>query len=137
MELYIQIRNGIPFEHPIFGDNFKQAFPHIDCDNLPAEFARFERVPAPSVGVYEVNDGVTYEWENGVVKDVWHIRSMTADEKMAKQEKVKEIWATVGFASWSFNEVTCRFDPPILMPNDGKMYDWNEDNQNWVEINND
>ena len=45
MELYIQIRNGQPFEHPIFGDNFRQAFPGIDVDNLPPEFAVFQRVP--------------------------------------------------------------------------------------------
>lgn len=136
MELYIQIKNGIPFEHPIFGDNFRQAFPDIDVDNLPADFARFERIPAPSIGVYEVNDGVTYEWDNGVVKDVWHIRPMTDDERTAKQNKVKETWATVGFGSWIFNEVTCSFDPPVPMPNDGKRYEWNEDNQNWVEVNN-
>ena len=41
MELFIQIRNGQPFEHPIFGDNFRQAFPDVDVDNLPPEFARF------------------------------------------------------------------------------------------------
>ena len=44
MELYIQIRNGQPFEHPILGDNFRQAFPKIDVSNLPPEFAKFERI---------------------------------------------------------------------------------------------
>ena len=44
MELFIRLVNGEPFEHPIMGDNFREAFPHIDTDNLPSEFARFLRV---------------------------------------------------------------------------------------------
>ena len=43
-------------------------------------------------------------------------------------------------ASWTLNEETCVYDPPIPMPNDGKYYDWDEsayqaDNtKGWVEI---
>lgn len=43
-------------------------------------------------------------------------------------------------ASWTLNEDTCVYDPPIPMPNDGKYYDWDEsayqsDNtKGWVEI---
>tara|TARA_Y100000114_G_scaffold92322_1_gene85791 strand:+ start:94 stop:486 length:393 start_codon:yes stop_codon:yes gene_type:complete len=44
------------------------------------------------------------------------------------------------YASWTLNEDTCVYDPPIPMPNDGKYYDWDEsayqaDNtKGWVEI---
>ena len=41
MELFIRIKDGEPFEHPIFGDNFRAAFPDIDSDNLPPDFVRF------------------------------------------------------------------------------------------------
>ena len=54
MELFIRIVDGAPFEHPIMGDNFREAFPHIDTENLPPEFARFVRVAMPTIGVYEV-----------------------------------------------------------------------------------
>lgn len=84
MELFIQIRNGQPFEHPILGDNFREAFPHIDVDNLPPEFARFERVEEPQVGIFEVNQGVSYQWVGGVVKDVWVVRPMTNEERTEK-----------------------------------------------------
>jgi hypothetical protein len=82
MELFIQIRNGQPFEHPIFGDNFRQAFPDIDVDNLPPEFAKFERVERPMLGVYQamIQDDPTYELVAGIWKDVWHVRDMTAEE---------------------------------------------------------
>ena len=85
MNLYIRIVNEQPFEHPIFEDNFVQAFPHIDIHNLPPDFARFERVEQPIVGVYEVYEGVTYEWFDNIVKDVHHLRPMTEEEKTAKQ----------------------------------------------------
>lgn len=86
MELFIQIRDGQPYEHPIFGDNFRQAFPHIDVNNLPPEFARFERVPCPNEATrYQVDD-VTYQWVNGMVKDVWFVRTLNAEEYAAKTE---------------------------------------------------
>ena len=37
------------------------------------------------------------------------------------------------FASWTLNETTCLWDPPVAMPDDGKYYIWNEDNTNWEE----
>lgn len=132
MELYIRIKNGRPFEHPIFGDNFRQAFPDVDTNNLPPLFARFTRVEHPIVGVYEVYEGVTYEWDGGIVKDVHHVRPMTEQEKAAKQQAVKDNWAANGFASWTFNEATCAFVPPIPYPQDGKRYRWDEPTTSWV-----
>ena len=38
------------------------------------------------------------------------------------------------YASWTLNEDTCLWDPPVLMPDDGKMYWWNEAINSWEEI---
>ena len=38
------------------------------------------------------------------------------------------------FNSWLLNEETCRWESPVPYPNDGKMYSWNEENTEWVEI---
>jgi hypothetical protein len=38
------------------------------------------------------------------------------------------------FNSWVLNEDTCLWDPPTAMPDDGKMYRWDEDTTSWVEI---
>ena len=35
------------------------------------------------------------------------------------------------FNSWLLNEQTCLWESPIPMPTDGKLYTWNEINQNW------
>tara|TARA_R110001592_G_scaffold245781_1_gene507295 strand:- start:1682 stop:2107 length:426 start_codon:yes stop_codon:yes gene_type:complete len=134
MELYIQIKNEQAFQHPILGDNFRQAFPDIDTNNLPSTFARFTRLPEPVLGVYEVCDGCTYEWEGDEITDVHHVRVMTAAEKIVKQDAAKTNWIERGFASWSFNESTCLFDPPTPHPNDDKQYNWNEEILAWDEV---
>jgi hypothetical protein len=37
------------------------------------------------------------------------------------------------FASWVLNESTCLWDAPVAMPQDGKIYFWDEATVNWVE----
>jgi hypothetical protein len=38
------------------------------------------------------------------------------------------------FASWTLNDTTCLWDAPVAMPTDGKVYSWNEETVNWVEV---
>jgi hypothetical protein len=38
------------------------------------------------------------------------------------------------FASWTLNDTTCLWDAPVAMPTDGKMYTWDEEAGNWVEL---
>lgn len=135
MNLFIRIKNGQPFEHPITEENFILAFPKIDVSNLPTNFARFERVPRPELGVYELYTGVTYEWVDGVVKDVHHTRLMTQEEKTAKQNTYKDFWNSQwGYASWTFDEENCVFVPPIPKPVDGNVYDWDEQTTSWILV---
>ena len=134
MRLFIQIRNGQPFEHPILQDNLRQSFPNVDINNLPSGFANFIRVEKPVISAYEVYENVSYEFVNGAVTDVHHVRVMTVEEKKLKQDGVKEIWATQGYPSWVFDEVTCSFKPPVAMPTDDKKYQWDESTTSWIEV---
>ena len=115
MELFIRIKDGAPFEHPIFGDNFRAAFPDVDVNNLPPEFARFERIEPPVLGPYEKNQSVRYEiGEDGVCRDIWSCEQMTEEEIKAKQDEVKTRWAENELTpkTWIFDEETCSFIPP-------------------------
>ncbi len=136
MELYIRIKNGQPFEHPILGNNFRQAFPDVNTNNLPEWVAKFERVLPPVIGPYEIYEGVTYQWVGDFVKDVHIVRQMTLEEKQEKQNNVKTNWAENGFASWLFDENLCIFVPPIPYPTDGKRYFWDEATITWLEVAN-
>ena len=42
-------------------------------------------------------------------------------------------YAPQPYPSWSLNEDTCLWMPPVAKPDDGKYYSWDEANQNWVE----
>ena len=128
MELFIRVdESGNAVGHPILGDNFREAFPHIDTENLPPEFSKFVRVPCPELGVYEALEGwetgqvfPTYHKINGVFTDVWPVRQMTDAEKTEKQQNIKSFFAlryqAENWAAWVFDEATCTMKPPIPRP---------------------
>lgn len=109
MQLFIQIRNGVPFEHPILEENLRQAFPDVDVSNLPPEFAKFERVERRRLGPYEVYEGVNYEMVDGVYKDVHQIRAMTTVERAEKIALAMTFHHPDG---WVFNEDKCEWVAP-------------------------
>lgn len=37
------------------------------------------------------------------------------------------------FASWILDDDTCLWNAPVAMPTDGKVYTWDESQQNWME----
>ena len=38
------------------------------------------------------------------------------------------------YSSWILNEDTCLWEAPTAIPDDGKIYVWDEENTNWKEI---
>ena len=137
MKLFIRIKNGQPFEHPILESNFIEVFPDIDITNLPPEFAEFVRVNAPILGVYEKNQTCSYQFIDNIWTDVFTCEQMTEEEKIVKQEQVKNSWINrpdySNFTTWVFNEEQCFYEAPIPYPNDGKNYFWQGTTNSWVE----
>ncbi len=130
MELYIRIKDGKPFEHPILGDNFRQAFPSVDTNNLPPEFARFVRVAPPTIGVFEVCEDCTYELVDGVYTDVHNVRSMTAEEKTAKIEEARANLRP----NWTLNEETLQaIQPPRPTVKGEYPYKFDLETNQWLE----
>jgi hypothetical protein len=39
------------------------------------------------------------------------------------------------FESWTLDETTCLWQAPTEMPDDGKIYTWDEPTLSWIEIN--
>ena len=35
------------------------------------------------------------------------------------------------YRSWTLNEDTCQWEPPVAKPNDGQIYNWNEETKQW------
>ena len=38
------------------------------------------------------------------------------------------------YLSWTLNESTCIWEPPVAYPDDGQNYIWDEDTTAWVEV---
>ena len=38
------------------------------------------------------------------------------------------------YPSWTLNEDTCGWEPPIAHPGDSTFYEWDEATTNWVEV---
>jgi hypothetical protein len=124
MKLYIKLLNSHPVEHPIAAENMVTAYPDVDLNNLPETWAEFVRVPQPKLGVYETAE-CFYEWDGDVVKDTWYVHPMGSEEKLQKQQRVKNNYILDGgFSNWVFDEERCCHIPPVPMPQDGKTYIW-------------
>ena len=133
MNLYIQIKNNAPVNHPAFEENLIQAF-----GSVPDNWKRFVRVEMPTPSVYEVlvDNEPTYQMVDGVWMDVWATRTMTTEEKLAKQEITKNLWAQreylSNFTAWVFDEALCEFVPPTPQPSTG-VYRWSGPDNAWKE----
>ena len=136
MKLFIQIKNGQSHEHPITEGNMKQVFPNHDLEIPPNGFAKFTRINKP-VLVYDVFDttghdvhGCEYESDGeGGFRNVWKITPMTDEEKAEKISVTKQ---NSPYPSWIFVEETCTMTPPVEYPEDGKRYQWDEEETNWI-----
>ena len=40
------------------------------------------------------------------------------------------------YNSWVLNEETCLWEAPVPMPEDDKVYTWDEETTNWIEVSN-
>ena len=84
-DFFIRIKDGVPDGFPLMGDNFRQAFPHIDVDNLPPEFSKFVLTEAPPVDEwahhlpYKIMD-TTFVKDGDVWTDSWALRELTPAE---------------------------------------------------------
>jgi hypothetical protein len=135
MNLYIQIKNNQPFEHPAFEENLLQAF-----GTVPEHWESFVRVQCPVPTIYQnVDEEPTYQKINGVWTDNWNLRDMTAEEKLAKQQSIRDEFNSreqaSNWSAWTLDESTCTMQPPIPRPDliEGVLVFWCGADNAWKE----
>lgn len=144
MNTFIQVRNGVPYEHPLMIENMRQLFPDHDLETAPDGFAKFTRTARPTLDPYEKIDaskgysgcGLTYEPTSDGYEDIWHIINMTQTEK---QEKIRNTIKPRFHDSFVFDEPTCQWNPPVAYPvdisdPDAAIYAWRDSDTSWIEI---
>lgn len=141
MNLYIQIENGQPVNHPSLEENLIQAFGEV-----PLNWEPFVRIAPPVLGDYETFDDphVVYEKIDGVWTDVHQVIEMSEEEKTAREQAKKQAQIKLAklafdqmpyrdnFAAWTLNENTLKFEPPIPRPTDREVY-WQGKTNSWVD----
>lgn len=117
MNLYIQIENDHPINHPVLMDNLVQSF-----GGIPAGWEQFIRVPMPVAGVYQIleSEQPAYTKQFGYWMDTWVVRDMTDAEKAAKQQATRDAFNNrpqfENWSAWTLDEATCEMVPPIPRP---------------------
>jgi hypothetical protein len=73
-------------------------------------------------------------------RDVWkqtsynsNFRKNYADIGMTYDQQRDAFIPTKKFDSWTLNENTCRWEPPIPCPTDGEAYKWDESTLTWIK----
>lgn len=131
MELYIQIKDGKPFQHPMLGDNVRQAFPEIDLNNT-TDFVPFIRAELLSIGEYEVYEGRTYEQRGDYYTDIHHVRPMTdAERAEVDAKKLETLKANPPGPNWVWNEAQQKWNFPPR-PTSGGPWRFNAQVRDWV-----
>ena len=141
MNLYIEIEDGKPKNHPAFEENLLKAFGFI-----PSNWEVFVRVEKPIPTAYQVleSDDPIYSKVNDAWTDIWPLRDMTAEEKIAKQQVVISAFnsreQSENWSAWTFDDATCRMIPPISAPeidqdkfNAGILNLWCGGDNNWKD----
>lgn len=60
------------------------------------------------------------------------LRKNYAGEGMIYDEERDAFLYPQPYNSWALNEETCLWEPPLECPNDGNMYEWDEETTSWV-----
>jgi hypothetical protein len=101
-------------------------------DNVSdVSFKPFVKRPKPELGVFEVLVGPTYEAFGDEVREVWSSRPMTEEERA---EKISLASSGQPYPSWSFNQETCSWIPPVEIPDQNSLYRWDESKLIWIDV---
>ena len=125
MAHFAKVQNGIVTQVIVAEPEFFQTF----VDTSPGEWIQTS---------YNTRGGIHYDPET--------------NEPSADQSKaLRKNYAGTGFTydksrdafippqpypSWTLNEETCLWDSPVPYPEDGQIYNWNEETQTWNLLEN-
>lgn len=111
-------------------------------DDLPEGISDWEEYFAAKPGVsdckrtsYNTRGGVHYNPETGEPSEDQSkaFRANYAGIGYSYDSELDVFIPPQPFASWILDEVSFTWEPPIPMPEDGFMYSWDEDSQQWAQ----
>lgn len=128
--LFIQIKDGQAFEHPITEENLKAVFKDFDPNNPSENYARFVRKEPPVPGIFQHVQTKYVKNPDGIWQDEYTLVEMTEEEKNEKRKLVKEGFP---YQSWNMDPDTLEFSPPVPPPSTTEQWYWDEEKKTWFK----
>ena len=82
---------------------------------------------------YNTRGGIHYSPITGEPDSGIPLRKNYAGIGYTYDEERDAFYTPQPYLSWTLNEDTCIWEPPVPYPSDEKRYDWNEETTSWVE----
>jgi len=83
---------------------------------------------------YNTRGGVHYNPETNEPDDGTPLRYNYAGVGFSYDATADAFYAPQPFASWTLNTDTYLWEAPVAYPDDGGMYEWDEETTNWVAV---
>jgi len=122
----------------------------VTQDNIMAHFAKIglnsKVIQVVSVNNNELLDADGIERENIGIDFLTNLTGWSIWKQTSYNGNIRKNFAGKGYVydedrdafiapklypSWILNEDTCKWEAPVVYPNDGQRYNWNETIQNW------
>ena len=121
MAHYAKVKDGVVTQVIVAEAEFFDTF----VDTEPGEWIQTS---------YNTRGGKHYDPETGAEDDGVALRKNYAGIGYTYDRDKDAFIAPKPYASWVLNEDTCLWEPPVAMPDDGELYEWDEDATNWVAV---
>lgn len=82
---------------------------------------------------YNTRGGIHYSPETGEPDGGVALRKNYAGIGFTYDSDRDAFIAPQPYPSWTLNETSCVWEAPVAYPDDGNMYIWNEDTQQWEQ----
>lgn len=131
MAHYVKVVNGIVVNGIVAEPEFFNTF----VDSSPGEWLKTS---------YNVRGGVYYDpltgephpnQEEAIGSDEGRQRKNYAGIGYSYNKELNAFIPPKPYNSWLLDEDTCLWEAPAPYPNDGKVYEWNEETLSWDESN--
>jgi hypothetical protein len=83
---------------------------------------------------YNTRGGVHYAPNSNEPDDGTALRKNYAGIGFTYDSGRDAFYAPKPYPSWSLDNDSCLWEPPVAYPSDGKVYNWDEDARAWVEV---
>ena len=122
MAHFAKVQNGIVTQVIVAEPEFFRTF----VDTSPGEWIQTS---------YNTRGGVHYG-QNGELDGGVALRKNYAGTGFTYDKTKDAFIPPQPYPSWTLNEETCLWDSPVPYPEDGQIYNWNEETQTWNLLEN-